>query len=124
MLAKAGAKPEQVGRVVHATTLFTNPTASTTINPGNSGDTLTVNNLSTTDFSSSLTLGSAGKEFSSITFAGGLTLAVNNSLSASATSAAATTGMRQKTVGSQTRIRNRRMTEKPVGREAWSVGRS
>ena len=67
------------------TTDFANPTASLTIKRGNAADTVAVNALP--DFNASLTIGSAGNEFSTITFNGAITLAANNSLAANASSA-------------------------------------
>ncbi len=64
------------------TTDFANPTGSLTIKRGNVADTVAVNALP--DFNASLTIGSAGNEFSSITFNGAITLAVNKSLAANA----------------------------------------
>ncbi len=63
------------------TTVFANPSGSLTINRGNAADTLNVNALP--DFSASLTIGSIGNPFSSIVFAGTLTLAADKNLSAS-----------------------------------------
>src|SRR5262245_13303276 len=68
------------------TTVFANPTGSLTINPGNGGGSLKVNDLSA-DFNAGLTIGAAGSEFSSVLFAGRLTLAANKSLSANAINA-------------------------------------
>lgn len=62
------------------TTDFANPTGSLTINRGNSGDALTVNNLP--DFNAGLTVGSAALGMGSITFGGGLALAANKNLAA------------------------------------------
>ncbi|MDX6443283.1 MAG: hypothetical protein QOH71_357 [Blastocatellia bacterium] len=66
------------------TTDFSNPSGSLTINRGSSGDTLVVNALP--DFNASLTIGSAGNEFNTITFAGAVPLAANNNLSGTASS--------------------------------------
>jgi hypothetical protein len=63
---------------------FANPTGSLTINRGNAGDALKVNALP--DFNASLTIGSAGGEFSTLIFAGGVALAANKSLAAHASS--------------------------------------
>src|SRR5262249_28415164 len=65
------------------TTVFANPTGSLTINRGNAADTITISALP--DFTAGLTIGSTANPLSSITFAGGLTLAVNRSLSVNAT---------------------------------------
>src|SRR5262249_22686314 len=70
------------GNSTFPTTLFTNPTAAATISPGNSGDTLTVNNLLNTDFNPSLTIGSSANPFSTAEFLGGLTLGSGKNLSA------------------------------------------
>src|SRR5207249_7890945 len=64
------------------TTDFANPTGSLTINRGNAADTLAVNALP--DFNASLTIGSAGSEFSTVAFAGALSLAASKPLSVSA----------------------------------------
>jgi hypothetical protein len=69
------------------TTTFVNPTGSLTIHRGTASDSLSVSALP--DFNASLVIGSAGAEFASIAFAGGLALAANNSLSANATGAIA-----------------------------------
>jgi autotransporter-associated beta strand protein len=68
------------------TTVFANPSGGVTINRGNAADTLTVNNLLATDFNAGLTIGAAGNEFSTVTFAGGLTPAADKSVSANASS--------------------------------------
>jgi hypothetical protein len=67
------------------TTVFANPPGSLTINRGNAADSITINNLLSTDFSASLNIGAAGVEFSSVTFAGSLTLAADNNLWVNAT---------------------------------------
>jgi CSLREA domain-containing protein len=67
------------------TTDFANPTASLAIKRGNAADTVAVNVLP--DFNANLAIGSAGNEFGIITFHGAIALAVNNSLSANASSA-------------------------------------
>lgn len=61
---------------------FSNPTGSLTINRGSASDILAVNALS--DFTSSLTLGSVANPFSTISFAGEMTLAPGKSLAAAA----------------------------------------
>ena len=61
---------------------FANPTGSITINRGNAADTLAVNALP--DFNAGLTIGSAAARFSSVTFAGAITLGASKALSASA----------------------------------------
>jgi CSLREA domain-containing protein len=63
-------------------TTFANPTASLMIKRGNAADTVAVNALP--DFDASLAIGSAGSEFSTITFTGAITLAANNGLAANA----------------------------------------
>src|SRR5205823_1575046 len=63
---------------------FSNPSGSLTINRGNASDTLTVNALP--DFNASLTIGGASTQFSTVNFAGAVTLAANNNLAAFATS--------------------------------------
>src|SRR4029453_281517 len=67
------------------TTDFANPSASLTIKRGSAADTVAVNALP--DFNANLTIGSAGNDFSTITFNGAITLAANNSLIANASSA-------------------------------------
>jgi len=57
---------------------FMNPGSSLTINRGHVGDSLVIGNLP--DFSSGLTIGSGGNEFSVLTFAGNVTLAPHRSL--------------------------------------------
>jgi autotransporter-associated beta strand protein len=64
------------------TTDFANPTGSLTIKRGDASDTLAVSALP--DFTTNLTIGSAGNEFSTVTFNGAITLAANNSLAANA----------------------------------------
>ena len=64
------------------TTTFANPTGSLTINSGHATDTLTLNTLP--DFNASLTIAAAANLFSTVTFAGAVTLAANRSLSAQA----------------------------------------
>ncbi|MBW8884646.1 MAG: hypothetical protein JF612_07685, partial [Planctomycetia bacterium] len=66
------------------TTAFRNPSGILTIKPGTANDTLTVNTLLGTDFNAGLAIGAAGSEFGAVTFAGGLTLAANNSLAVNA----------------------------------------
>ena len=61
------------GNGTFETTTFANPSGSLTINRGNAGDTLTVNALP--DFTAGLTIGSAGGEFSTVTFAGAVKVA-------------------------------------------------
>ena len=65
------------------TTVFANPGSSLTINRGNASDTITISALP--DFNASLKIGGIGSEFGTVTFAGGLTLAVNKNLAANAT---------------------------------------
>jgi autotransporter-associated beta strand protein len=72
------------GNGAFETTVFKNPSGSVTINPGSNLDTITINALQSTDFNAGLTIGAAGSEFSTVTFAGALTLAANKSLSANA----------------------------------------
>jgi hypothetical protein len=67
------------------TTVFSNPSGSVTIVRGSQSDTLTVNDLPATDFNAGLTIGAAGSEFSTVTFAGGITLAANKSIAVDAT---------------------------------------
>jgi CSLREA domain-containing protein len=84
-LADDGTSGNTLSRLSAATietTDFANPTGSLTINRGNAGDTLAVNALP--DFNASLTLGSVGSEFNTITFNGGVTLAANKNLSGNA----------------------------------------
>lgn len=66
------------------TTDFANPSNSLKINRGNTADTIAVNALP--DFNASLTIGSAGSEFSTITFGGAVTLAANKNLAGNASS--------------------------------------
>ena len=84
------------------TTDFANPAGSLKINRGNATDTLLVNALP--DFTASLTIGSAGAEFSTITFAGAMTLAVDKNLAGYATGTInlSTTGSDLATVGAGT----------------------
>jgi hypothetical protein len=67
-----------------ATTVFSNPSGSVSISRGTASDTLTVNNLSSADFSAGLMIGAAGAEVGAVTFSGGLTLAADKSLSVNA----------------------------------------
>ena len=73
------------GNNTFATTRFGTVSGTATIKPGNAADTLTVNDLSFRDFLANLAIGAAGSEFSSVTFAGTLTLAGGKSVSANAT---------------------------------------
>mgnify|MGYP000909110720 CR=1 FL=1 len=57
--------------------------SSVTINRGNASDTISVNALP--DFNAGLTIGGAATQFASITFAGAVTLATNQSLTGFAT---------------------------------------
>ncbi len=59
-------------------TTFANPSGSLTINRGNAGDTLTIN--ATPDFTASLTVGTTGSRFGSVTVAGALSLASGKNL--------------------------------------------
>jgi CSLREA domain-containing protein len=84
------------------TTDFANPSGSLKINRGNATDTLVVNALP--DFTASLTIGSAGSEFSTITFAGAMTLAADKNLAGNATGTinCSTAGSDLATVGAGT----------------------
>ena len=62
---------------------FANPTGSLTINRGSASDTLTVNALP--NFNAGLTVGTAASPFSTVTFAGAVTLAAGKTLSAAGT---------------------------------------
>ncbi len=66
------------------TTSFSNPSGSLTINRGNAADTITVAALP--DFNATLTIGSAGSEFRTISFTGPVTLAANKNLYGNASS--------------------------------------
>jgi CSLREA domain-containing protein len=84
------------------TTDFANPSGSLKINRGNATDTLVVNALP--DSNASLAIGSAGAEFSTITFAGAMTLAVDKNLAGYATGTInfSTTGSDLATAGAGT----------------------
>jgi hypothetical protein len=66
------------------TTVFANPVGSLTIKCGNASDTLQVSSLP--DFNAALTIGLLGNPFSTITIGGGITLAADKNLSATASS--------------------------------------
>jgi CSLREA domain-containing protein len=83
--AAAGNTMSQLSGTTFENTKFANPTASLMIKRGNAADTVAVNALP--DFTANLAIGSAGNEFSNITFNGAIPLAENNSLAASASSA-------------------------------------
>jgi hypothetical protein len=72
------------------TTVFANPMGSLTINRGSASDTITLNGLP--DFTAALTIGASTSPFSSMTFAGGMTLGLNKSLVAYASGTIATSG--------------------------------
>ncbi|MEQ1858792.1 MAG: autotransporter-associated beta strand repeat-containing protein [Chthoniobacteraceae bacterium] len=84
-LADDGTTSNGLSRLSAATFVtndFSNPSGSLTLNRGNSADTLTINALP--DFDASLTLSSGANPFSTLTFAGAVTLAASKTLSANA----------------------------------------
>ena len=72
------------------TTDFSNPTNSVQINRGQAADTMTVNALP--DLTSSLFIGAPGSEFTTVSFAGAMTMAVNHSLMAFSSGSMSLTG--------------------------------
>jgi len=78
----AGNAISRLSAATFETTDFANPTGSLTIKRGNAADTLAVNALP--DFTANFTIGSAGNEFSTVSFNDAIALAANNSLATNA----------------------------------------